>query len=96
MGRAERVVDVDIGVLAERSGELDVVGLFPRCEPKVLQHDDVVVRQLLRGDDVEVGHGPIQQRLQRPTHRREAQLVVDLALGTAEMRSENQLRASPE
>ena len=53
MDRAERVVDVGVGVLGESAGERDVVGLLPRVEPEVLEQDNVVVRQRRGGHLVE-------------------------------------------
>src|SRR5204863_1861163 len=51
MGRAERIVHIEIAQGGERFGELGIVFLFPRPEARVLDERDAAARQAPRGWD---------------------------------------------
>ncbi len=102
MGRAEGVVNIDVGQLCQRVGHLGVVRLLLREEADVLQQDDFArfqrFRRLhrLRSDDViKRVHRRAQQLAQTvaDAHARHPQLLDDLSVRPPEVRAEHDPRA---
>ena len=106
MRGAEGVVDVVVGELGQFPGELLVVGLFLGVEAQVLQQQRLAFLQLARhlfgldadaiGAEADVFAASqlvVEQHAQALRHGTQAHLGIGLALGTAEMRGQNEPRA---
>ncbi len=103
VGRAERVVDVDIGVGGQGAGEAVLVGLLARVEAQVLEQRDLPVAQIghhlaraVADRLVGQGHVHVEQPGQVGRHRLERVLGSGLALGPAQVRRDHQARAALE
>ena len=96
VGGAERVVHVDVAVRGQDASEAVVVGLLARVEAQVLEQRDLTAAQI--ADDLA---GAVADRLvgqhdlaaeqlgQAGGHRLERELGLDLAVGPAEVRAED-------
>jgi hypothetical protein len=96
VSRAEGVVDVHVAQLRQLLGEPGVVAGLLRVEAEVLQQEDVPGPERGRGprcrgaDAVVRGRDRATEQLgEAPGHRRHAQLLDDLPLGTAEVGHED-------
>jgi hypothetical protein len=98
MRRAERVVHIHIAERRELLGKRRIVGFFFGVKAQVLEqnHAAGVGRdRLLSGRAHTVtgeGHGSSEQFRQMIRDRLECELVIDLALGTAKVRGQNDRR----
>ena len=106
MRRSERVVHVVVAELGELPGELGIVGFLFRVEAQVLEQQRLSLFQLgrhlfgLRADAVgreadvlAAAQNFVEQDAQALGHRLQAHLRIGLALGTAQVRGQNQARA---
>jgi hypothetical protein len=87
---AECIIDVGIRELGKASGEGVVVAFLAGIEAKVLEQHDGVSRQLGRGRFD--GHGDrfLEELCEALSHRGESKLVVNYAIGPAEVRAEHE------
>ena len=99
VGGPERVVDVDVGVAGERAREALVVGLLAGREAQVLEQRHRAGVQIVHDlagavADRLVGQGDVgAEQLRQPRRDRlQRVLLVGLALGAAEVRSEHDAR----
>jgi hypothetical protein len=99
MGGPERVVHIQVGVRREGRGESRVVRLLLRVEPQVLEQDDLAGAHPLEcvfGADAEGiacdRHVAAQQLGQPLADRAQAKAVGDLAVGSAQVAGEDDLR----
>ena len=105
MRRAERVVDVVLGQVRQLPGELLVVGFFFGVEAQVLEQQRLALFQLRRdflgfradalgteADVLAARQFLVEQHAQPLGHRLQTHLGIGLALGPAQVRSQNQAR----
>ena len=91
---AERIVDVRVGELGQPTGERRIVRLLSGLEAEVLQKDDLVGWQLVRGGGVERRDGAIEELRQPDADGPETQVVARLPLRPAEVRGEHERRSA--